>query len=635
MKKRIPLLVGGLALALCLVAGCSLADGPAGTTNLYGKADNEIFSYEKPESGKTQLVIGIVENDDVTEVVKAFSEKYPDVQPMLYYLQKGDDAYSPAKDWVRHGYAPDVVYNLDFGQDNGTYLEDLSGRKAATAYYTESLENSDSSGRFYHLPGPAKVMGIAYNKTLFDQYGWTVPKTFDEFIALCDQIKSDTGGSVEAYNPNGKYASDFTGGMEAFAYTQLFGGVANRQWYNDVINGNAAFSGHMEPYFQMAQTMIDHGLLTPSSFNYSYTTRTKNFLSGKIAMMNVFTDLDTTNSDGYAFAYMPFPATSGTSQYLTTRQSFNLSVVKKSRSTAQETAVSEFLDFVSTPEAQKLYMGSGFMVSSVKDTPVNDVANLANLKEQIDNGFYFKRLDFDGGKIADTFNVIEAMRLQMQSMASGQTTASGAVTAMDTAVSGAVSSPSAGEDKKTVATVKTDFTVLETSEFITDAFKAATDADIALIPDNSIYRGNIHRLFAGDLTEAMITNMLPRSFDNGSKLVKVTMTGENLVKALNDPPDFSGGSADCVYAFSGLKAKVAPWNDPGGKYLSVTLADGSEIDPAAQYTVAFWQGMVKDQYISQIQQKYDTTYAALLKDAAAQASELSPVSDGRISLVWK
>ena len=71
-------------------------------------------------------MIGVAENDDITALVQAFSEQYSDVQPIIRYLQKGDASYSPAREWIRHGYAPDVVYNVDFGPENAEYLEDLA-----------------------------------------------------------------------------------------------------------------------------------------------------------------------------------------------------------------------------------------------------------------------------------------------------------------------------------------------------------------------------------------------------------------------------------------------------------------------------------------------------------------------------
>ncbi len=619
-------------LCLALLSGCGTKRSLF--TPLFGMAKNEIYSYVALDSKKTPLIIGVAENDDITALVQAFSEKYTDVQPMICYLQKGDASYSPAREWVIHGYAPDVIYNVNFGADNALYLEDLSNYDAIGAYYTQALEENDQDGRLYTLPGPVKIMSIAYNKTLFQRYGWSVPQTFDEFLALCDRITADTGGAVEPYNPNGKYATDFSGGMEAIVYGALFSGIDNRQWYQNLQNGTATFAEHMVPYFEALQKMTAHGILRPEHFTYSYTQRTENFLAGKIAMINIITDRSLGKDCDDEIGFMPFPASDGGKQYLSTRQSYNVSVVKKPRTTAQQKAVEEYLSFISTPEAQQICIGNALMLSSVNGTILNSAEYPAELMDEIENGQYFKRLDFDGGKVPTGFVVLDALRLKAEAIADGEITPEEAAADMDAKLQKAITSGASKAESAVLATVKQDFTVLETSEFIADAFRTATGAQIALIPVNSVFRGNMSRFFAGSLTENMLASMTPRSLENASSLVKVKMSGSMLLKALNSCPSSAAQAGNCVYAFSGLKATVAPWNTKGKQYLSVTLADGTEINPDETYMVAFWQGMVSDEDIQEVVTTYPGSYTDFMKSALLQAGILLPPADGRITLIW-
>lgn len=83
-------------LCLALLSGCGTKRSLF--TPLFGMAKNEIYSYVALDSKKTPLIIGVAENDDITALVQAFSEKYTDVQPMICYLQKGDASYSPARE---------------------------------------------------------------------------------------------------------------------------------------------------------------------------------------------------------------------------------------------------------------------------------------------------------------------------------------------------------------------------------------------------------------------------------------------------------------------------------------------------------------------------------------------------------
>jgi N-acetylglucosamine transport system substrate-binding protein len=53
-----------------------------------------------------------------------------------------------------------------------------------------SVEYGLIQGKPYIMPYAASTFGLWYNAQLFQQKGWTPPKTFDEFKALCDKIKA-------------------------------------------------------------------------------------------------------------------------------------------------------------------------------------------------------------------------------------------------------------------------------------------------------------------------------------------------------------------------------------------------------------------------------------------------------------
>ncbi len=56
--------------------------------------------------------------------------------------------------------------------------------------YRNSVYMPDRNGDLhtYRLPWTAGVGGIYYNKTLFDEYEWDIPQTYDELITLCQTI---------------------------------------------------------------------------------------------------------------------------------------------------------------------------------------------------------------------------------------------------------------------------------------------------------------------------------------------------------------------------------------------------------------------------------------------------------------
>lgn len=54
-----------------------------------------------------------------------------------------------------------------------------------------SLNTLQFKGHFYSIPEIQGAGGIAYNKTMFDKYGWEVPETYAELTALCEKIASE------------------------------------------------------------------------------------------------------------------------------------------------------------------------------------------------------------------------------------------------------------------------------------------------------------------------------------------------------------------------------------------------------------------------------------------------------------
>jgi len=64
------------------------------------------------------------------------------------------------------------------------------------------LEIGKVHGKIYSIPKTIESMGIIYNKTLFEKNGWKIPKTREEWVALCEAIKKKGIIPVAAGNAN-------------------------------------------------------------------------------------------------------------------------------------------------------------------------------------------------------------------------------------------------------------------------------------------------------------------------------------------------------------------------------------------------------------------------------------------------
>lgn len=85
----------------------------------------------------------------------------------------------------------DVYNSKPDGEDRATLGEKLSGEwKRYGHLKTSTLDD------FFILPWNENVTGIVYNAGMFEQYGWEVPVTMNDMLALCAQIKKDTNSKI-------------------------------------------------------------------------------------------------------------------------------------------------------------------------------------------------------------------------------------------------------------------------------------------------------------------------------------------------------------------------------------------------------------------------------------------------------
>ena len=634
MKKTLSMLLSiGLLCSMLVGCGGQSAASASKTTQNSFRSDNDILIYQKPDDGKIQLTVGLISTyyQGEIDMLNEFEKENPDIDLIYYDITGGSDAYRPIDEILDHGDAPDIIINAYTTTDT-TKLEDLTDYDGVQNFDTETLMQNAIDGHIYYLPGPMNFGCLHYNKALFDQYGWTVPTTIDEFFTLCQKITQDTNGEVTPFNLNAKYEKEFSNVLFAMTYDDIMGGSSNQKWLNDFKNGNAKFTGHMEPVYDLAQKFIDAGILNKDSFTYSATKISEEFKDGKLAMST----LTTSGTDSSQFPAFPFPGTTSDKQIIMRSLNFMASVTKKEHDADQQEAIRRFIKYYCQSTTQQTFIGSSAMIASTKDAAFPDNAEVNALKETYDAGRSFTRELFLLNNVsAGRFSGTSYIRQGILDMTEGTKTEAEAIQEVDSAAADAIADPAMDLSAETVGNASEDFTSLETSEMFADMFRKNTNADISLVLHGVTYRGNVMRIYSGSITKDKVKYLKPRSFDNDSTLVTAKMTGKQIKDALNDPYGKDGTTADCVYAFSGLKATYAPWNSAGSKVLSVSLADGTAIDDNKTYNVSFWLGTVNEKYydpasVSSVEGTFDDLLTAYLKEN----NNVAPAKDGRITLQW-
>jgi multiple sugar transport system substrate-binding protein len=135
-------------------------------------------------------------------------------------------------------------------------LSDLSSLyKPLGGKYNPGILNAFSyEGKIYGAPVLVASWIMFYNKPVFDRYNLKEPKTWDEFIALCDTLKSKGVTPI---------AFTIDGGWTSFFWLQQLLASNYPQAYKDICEGRKSWkSPEVTNTFRLWKDMMDRGYFT-------------------------------------------------------------------------------------------------------------------------------------------------------------------------------------------------------------------------------------------------------------------------------------------------------------------------------------------------------------------------------------
>ena len=150
------------------------------------------------------------------EITTQFMTENPDVK--VEFTAPGKDHENIMKVKMASNQLPDVFSTHGWSKIRyGQYLADLS-QEAWASQLTDTIKPAvtDEAGKLYVLPMDEDKSGIVYNVELLEKYGQPVPKTFGEFLKVCEVIKVQSKGEVTPIHiggsdgwPEGQYYDYF------------------------------------------------------------------------------------------------------------------------------------------------------------------------------------------------------------------------------------------------------------------------------------------------------------------------------------------------------------------------------------------------------------------------------------------
>ena len=327
MKKNLQkLLAIVMALAIALgMAACGNSNAPAtdAPATEAGKVEDNTPADTTPAEEKVVLKVHFFENatgDVWFQTLKAgFEEKYPNVTVEL----KGDaeitQKMGPMLEANDTENLPDVAFVLNTSwqlwADKG-YLADLTDLYEGLAWegdvaFKDTMNSGAQSYSMYRgkatiIPWSDGVLGLAYNKGMFEEHGWEVPSTWTELLALCEEIKA---AGIAPFTYPGQIMGywDFTvqnmiasySGMEAHnAYLAMESVDA---WKDE---------GRLAAYTKFEE-LFDKGYMLEGSEALNHTASQMEFVNGRAAMIPngswLEAEMAAATPEGFKMAMMPVP----------------------------------------------------------------------------------------------------------------------------------------------------------------------------------------------------------------------------------------------------------------------------------------------------------------------------------------
>jgi len=245
-----------------------------------------VFSQEK------EVELTVLNYLDITSpeakawdaTVEAFNAKYPNIT-LKIENSFGEAYHQKLAALAAAGDLPDVMYLWPGGRSAEIYRNELTedlypflGPDKDKFVPAAVAPQWDS--KLYELPIGITATHVMYvNTKLLSDLGLTMPKTYDELVAMVPKIKE--AGLYPILMPN-KAAWV----MQSCLFSALVGRIAGKDWLDALIAGEASFTDQeFVDSLALVKDMYDTGLLPPQSIQLEYGDGPNLFATGRSPFM--------------------------------------------------------------------------------------------------------------------------------------------------------------------------------------------------------------------------------------------------------------------------------------------------------------------------------------------------------------
>lgn len=369
-----------LACALAMLSGCGLQEKSA-------------------EEKDNHLTVYVWNNNIIKYVVPYIEEQIPDQEIEFIVGNNNVDLYKYLEE---HGDLPDIITTRRFSQKDAEALQphllDLGAYDVVSEYYPYALQYyTDSDGAVKWLPICGIPETIIVNKTLFDQYGIEIPKSYQEFIECCAKLHEN---GIKPYTS--ELAKDWAAhSLIQGAAIDQFSSINGIEWRSGIESSlkEDAFDDDLwKQIFTEVNTFIKDTYLTEEDLDCSLETAREKFVNGETAMFRgtpSVMDYLKANMDSELVRIPYFSQTSDES-WIYTYPSFNIALNHELEENEEKLDLAmKVLDCFLSEKGQKLVADGDGMISYTAHVG-SSFEGMAGVEEQIENNAFYIRYASNG-----------------------------------------------------------------------------------------------------------------------------------------------------------------------------------------------------------------------------------------------
>ena len=412
MKKRFLATLLSVALMISLLTGCGSA-----------LATTAVAADQTPVTITYYTWVQSADGAYPQNMIEAFEAKYPWITVDFQMGSNTGGEYSETQSiklLAGDGIDVTTIKPSDYQQYIDGYLEDITEADILSAYNAAALDAVTSNGKIYAIPFAEDVVGVIYNKTMFDKNGWTLPTNREEYLALCDKI------AATGITPTVQGIKDtWTTGQEGMIFMQdLY--AQHPDMYTKINSGASSYTDEdVVAALKEMQTFFASKAVSREAAGLTYDQAASYFATGKAAMMThgewIMGPVNLAEPDFEVGVFSLPTNKEGEAHYGAAEVGQYQAIVASSQ---HKDAAKLFLDYISSTEGAQFFADSMSNMTPVQGVTNPSLAMWANLLSEDSLPFYYDQM-YSGAQ--------SEFLKQMQLLYSGDTTAEDMAAALQAA----------------------------------------------------------------------------------------------------------------------------------------------------------------------------------------------------------